>query len=296
MTPFLQLARDTVPLTETFQFEGQSVRYGVMGEGQPLVFIHGTPFSSQVWRRIAPIVARFRRVHYFDLLGYGASEQRSGQDVSLGVQNRLFAALLDHWGVRRPDVVAHDFGGATALRAAVLDRCVYRTLMLIDPVALAPWGSPFVRHVRDHEQAFAGAPAYIHAAMLDAYLQGAAHRPLQADILQIYASPWQGERGQAAFYRQIAQMDQRYTDEVQDRYGKIRCPVSILWGQEDQWIPHEQGIELAALIPGAQLTCVPGAGHLMQEDAPEVIVGALMEFMQRPLPAYPASDSAHTRH
>ena len=296
MTHFVQLARDTLPLTETFQFEGQSVRYGVMGEGPPLVFLHGTPFSSQVWRRIAPIVARFRRVHYFDLLGYGASEQRAGQDVSLGVQNRLFAALLDHWGLRRPDVVAHDFGGATALRAAVLDRRAYRTLLLIDPVALTPSGSPFVRHARSHEQAFAQAPAYIHAAMLEAYLQGAAHRPMSPDVLRIYASPWHGERGQAAFYRQIAQMDDCYTDEVQNRYGEIDCPVSILWGQEDRWISYERGVELATRIPGAQLTCISGAGHLVQEDAPEVIVGALMELVQRRLPEGQASDSAHTRH
>src|SRR6476660_8215360 len=57
--------------------------------GQAVVLIHGTPFSSQVWRRIAPVAARFRRVFYFDLLGYGMSEQRADQDVSLGVQNRV---------------------------------------------------------------------------------------------------------------------------------------------------------------------------------------------------------------
>jgi pimeloyl-ACP methyl ester carboxylesterase len=108
-------------LSESFDFEGQSVRHGVVGEGRPLVLVHGTPFSSVVWRRIAPHLARRRRVFYFDLLGYGRSEMRDGQDVSIGTQNRLFAALLDHWGVKRPDVVAHDFGGATALRTLLLN-------------------------------------------------------------------------------------------------------------------------------------------------------------------------------
>jgi pimeloyl-ACP methyl ester carboxylesterase len=268
-----------LPLAHTFDFDGQAVRYGVIGSGEPMVFVHGTPFSSQVWRRIAPIAARFRRVFYFDLVGYGLSEKRSGQDVSLGIQNRLLAALLEHWRLEKPDVVAHDFGGATALRAALLDKCEYRSLLLIDPVAVAPWGSPFVRHVRAHETAFAGVPPYIHEAMVDAYLKGAAYRTLAADTLRIYSSPWMGEEGQAAFYRQIAQMDQRYTDEVQQRYGELRCPVSILWGDEDRWIPVERGIELSALIPGARFTRVPGSGHLMQEDAPEAIVGELMDFL-----------------
>ena len=157
-------------LPDAFDFEGQSVRYGVFGEGAPLVLVHGTPFSSIVWRRIAPHLARRRRVFYFDLLGYGRSEMRDGQDVSLGVQNRLLAALLDHWALDRPDVVAHDFGGATALRAWLLNGRRYRSLALIDPVALAPWGSPFVRHVRRHEAAFADLPSYIHQAILPAYI------------------------------------------------------------------------------------------------------------------------------
>lgn len=243
-----------------------------------MVFVHGTPFSSQVWRRIAPIAARTRQVFFFDLLGYGESEQREGQDVSLGVQNHLLAALLRHWQVATPDVVAHDFGGATALRAHLLDDCDYRSLLLIDPVAVAPWGSPFVRHVRAHEAAFAGVPAYIHEAMVSAYLRGAVHREMSADALQIHASPWLGEPGQAAFYRQIAQMDQRFTDEVQSRYASIRCPVSILWGEDDEWIPVARGEELAAAIPGARFTRVPASGHLMQEDAPEAIVAALYDF------------------
>src|ERR1700722_15870288 len=90
-------------LPETFVFEGQAVRYGVLGAGKPLVMIHGTPFSSVVWRRIAPHLAIRRQVFYFDLLGYGRSEMRAGQDVSLGTQNRVFAALLDHWRIAEPD-------------------------------------------------------------------------------------------------------------------------------------------------------------------------------------------------
>jgi pimeloyl-ACP methyl ester carboxylesterase len=66
-------------LPETFFFEGQQVRYGILGSGEPLVLLHGTPFSSVVWRRIAPHLAGRRRVFYFDLLGYGRSEMRPGQ-------------------------------------------------------------------------------------------------------------------------------------------------------------------------------------------------------------------------
>jgi pimeloyl-ACP methyl ester carboxylesterase len=73
-------------------------------------------------------------------------------------------------------------------------------------------------------------------------------------------------------------MDLKYTDEVQGKYGNIRCPVKLLWGPEDQWIPIAHGRELAAMIPGCDFTEVPSSGHLMQEDAPEVIMAAAIRF------------------
>lgn len=266
-------------LPNTTVIEGNAVRWGKIGSGPALVAIHGTPFSSQVWRRIVPHFAGRRTVYYFDLVGYGQSEQRAGQDVSLAVQNRVLQALFAEWGLDRPDVLAHDFGGATALRAYYLNGLRYASLTLFDAVALAPWGSPFVQHVRHHEQAFAGMPAYMHSALLRAYLQTAAHQPLSEQALQIYSAPWLGEVGQPAFYRQIAQMEQRYTDEIEGLYGPLDCPVTVLWGREDQWVPYEKGEALARLIGGGECIPVDHAGHLVQEDCPEAIVAVVLKGM-----------------
>jgi pimeloyl-ACP methyl ester carboxylesterase len=271
MYPKLTLAR-------TFNFQGCSVAWDSFGAGPPVVLVHGTPFSSHVWRSIARELAHDREVYLFDLLGYGQSEKRAGQDVSLAIQNRLLVALLAHWKLARPAVIAHDFGGATALRAHLIDGCDYARLLLIDPVALRPWGSPFVQHVRRHEEAFSGAPDYVHRAILAAYIRGAAHRPLDDGALAPYLEPWLGPVGQPAFYRQIAQMDERYTDEIEGAYGALRCPCRMLWGVEDQWIALAKGRELARLIPGCVLEEIPESGHLMQEDAPEAILGAALRF------------------
>jgi pimeloyl-ACP methyl ester carboxylesterase len=267
-------------LSESFPFDGQEVRWGVMGNGDPLVLVHGTPFSSVVWRRIAPWFAAHRKVFYFDLLGYGQSEKRAGQDVSLGIQNQILAALLDHWKISKPDVVAHDFGGTTALRTHLINRRDYRSLTLIDPVAIRPWGSPFVQTARDYEKVFAGLPAYIHEAILRAYLGGAVFHALREDEMALYMKPWLGETGQAAFYRQIARMSDRFTDEIENRFGEMRCPVTILWGKDDDWIPVERGEELARRIPNARFRVVPEAKHLMQEDAPEAIVATVLDFIR----------------
>ncbi len=263
-------------LERRFEFKGQPIAWDVIGEGEPLVLLHGTPFSSQVWRRIAPLLASKWRVYYFDLLGYGQSEKRAGQDVSLAVQNEVFTALVNEWELSEPAVLAHDFGGATALRAYYLNRLRYSKLTLIDPVALAPWGSPFVQHIRNHETAFANVPDYMHDALLRVYLQGAAFKDLNEEAFLIYLEPWQGNIGKPAFYRQIAQMDESYTEEISGSYQPMECPVQILWGEEDKWIPVSQGKRLTERLSGERLTIVSGSGHLMQEDRPEAIVAAMM--------------------
>lgn len=264
--------------TQRFDWDGTMIAWGAVGSGPAVVLVHGTPFSSHVWHRVAPELARDHTLYFYDLPGYGQSEKREGQDVSLGTQNNALAAMLEFWKLDRPNVIAHDFGGATALRAHLINGCNYERLLLIDPVAVRPWGSPFVQHVLRHEPAFAGVPDYIQAAILRAYIAGAAARPLSDGDLQPYIAPWTGPVGQPAFYRQIAQMDQRFTDEVEPLYGAFRCPVALLWGEQDRWIPLQSGAKLAAMLPDCSLTLISGSGHLMQEDAPEAIVAAALRF------------------
>jgi pimeloyl-ACP methyl ester carboxylesterase len=266
--------------TRTYRSAGGDVRWDRMGSGPALVLLHGTPFSSYVWRRIAPALAREWTVHVWDMLGYGASEQRAGQDVSLAAQGRLFAELLDLWELDEPAVVAHDVGGAVSLRALLLEQRRYRCLALVDVVALAPWGSPFFTLVREHAEVFEQLPGYIHRAILAAYVANAAYRPLSADTLDALIAPWLGEVGQSAFYRQIAQTDQRDTDEIQPRYGELDLPVLVVWGRQDGWIPVAKAHELRAAIPGAELALLDDAGHLVQEDAPEPLLARLTAFLQ----------------
>ena len=258
-------------LRDALETEQGSVRFDRFGSGPPLVLAHGTPFSSLIWRRLAPLLAERWTVHLWDMLGYGSSDKRSGQDVSLAAQTRVLAALLDHWGVDEPAVVAHDLGGAVTLRAHLLEDRRYRALVLIDVVALAPWGTPFFRLVQQHAHVFEQIPGYLHRALVAAYIGNAAHRPLADGVLAALVDPWLGPDGQSAFYRQIAQADQRHTDEIEPRYSEIGVPTHIFWGEHDGWIEPSKARELQALIPGSHLTLVPGAGHLVQEDAPEFL-------------------------
>lgn len=269
-------------LNETYASGAGEVRWTRLGEpgDEPVVLLHGTPWSSYTWRAVARALARRHEVYVWDMPGYGRSEKRAGQDVSLAAQGRVFAELLGHWGLEAPLIAAHDFGGAVALRAHLLHGAAYRALALVDPVAVAPWGSPFFRLVQRESHVLEQLPPALHGALVREYITSASAPGLHPAVLDALTEPWLGEAGQPAFYRQIAQADQRYTDEIQDRYGEIAVPVLICWGTDDTWIPQARAAELAGRVPGSRLELIAGAGHLVQEDAPAELTGVLQEFLR----------------
>lgn len=263
-------------LNERYIFQGQSVAWGSIGNGTPVILIHGFPWSAQAWRNIAPWIAKNHKVYFFDMLGCGLSEKHENQIVSENVQSDLLEALVEHWQLDKPQVVGHDFGGLAALRGHFINGIVYGGLHLIDAVAVLPSGSPFYTHVAQYEAAFAGLPAYAHDALFRAYIQNAAHYPLREKAIEIYAAPWREETGQAAFYRQIAQADIQYISDAQKKYRKPKFGVHLIWGEYDTFIPLEQGRELESLLSADSFTVIHNAAHIVHEDAPEAIVGALL--------------------
>lgn len=267
-------------LSETFETGAGSVAAGRVGEGPDLVLAHGWPWSSFSWHHIIPDLAENYLVHWYDMPGYGHSRKSADQETSLDVQGRVFAEVLQHWNLKRPRVVAHNFGGAATLRAHLLHGCDFERYALMNVVAMRPWGSEFFDHVRRHVDAFTGLPPHIHKAVVKAYIQGALVGEIANEDFAELVAPWLSEEGRISFYRQFAQADERYTADVEPMFGDIRCPVTILWGEDDPWIPLERGKSLHSLIPHASFHTMPGVGHLPQIEAPKRVLDILQAFLR----------------
>jgi pimeloyl-ACP methyl ester carboxylesterase len=267
-------------LRERASLAGGEVAWERIGDGPPVVLVHGTPSWSFLWRDVAPALAERFSVYLFDLLGYGDSERREDQDVSITAQGRLLADLLERWGLESPDLVGHDIGGATVLRAHLVEGRAARRIALVDAVALNPWKTPTTMHIRAHLDAYRTMPIHIYEEIVAAHLRTAVQQPLDEEVLASYLAPWRGEDGRAAYFRKIEQWTDDDVGAIEPLLASVRVPVRILWGEEDRWLDRSVADGLRVRIPGAELRLIPNAGHFSPEDAPTVVARELLEFFE----------------
>lgn len=272
---------------ENVLIDGHRIACAVLGAGEPVVLIHGTPSSSYIWREVAPfLVQAGYKVHVFDLLGYGASERPFGLDADTSVSGQVpvLEALMKHWGLRSAHIVAHDIGGAVAQRFCIFHSEQARTLTLIDTVSFDSWPSR-----RTNEQMKAGIDALIkkpdadHRAHFREWLVSTVvHKErFAAGALDIYLDLITGPVGQASlFQHQVAHYDHKHTSGITDRLAELgEIPVQILWGADDAWQVVDWAHKLHAAIPGSRLHVLPKCGHFAMEDQPEKISELLIGFL-----------------
>jgi pimeloyl-ACP methyl ester carboxylesterase len=179
-------------------------------------------------------------------------------------RRRRSLALLKHWELADPHVVAHDFGGAVSLRTHLVLGAPYRSLTLVDVVAIPPSGSPFFRFGQGHPTVLAELPGFIHEAIVRAYILGASHRGLSDAQIDPLLRPWLASKRQPAFYRQIADYGEIFLEDNERRLPGLTIRVRVLWGAEDAWIPVNTGRRLAELISSSSFQLIDRAGHTAQ--------------------------------
>jgi pimeloyl-ACP methyl ester carboxylesterase len=265
-------------LDERARVSSGEVAYGVFGEGPPVVLVHGTPSRSCIWREVVPVLAEGHTVYVYDLLGFGASERGEGQDVSIAAQGRGLAELTEVWGLDEPRVAGHDIGGGIALRTHLSEGVPFECISLLDAVVLTPWGTPSLRHVKEHLGAYRTMPNEVFEAYVAARLRQATKRPMDEWVFEAYLSQWRGVAGQAAYLRKDEALLERDTAELEPRLNSIGAPVQVVWGEEDSWLDPSQGKLLAEKIPNAEMHLVSNAGHFVMEDAPGKVAEVLSSF------------------
>ncbi len=268
------------------------------GSGPLVVLLHGQPGTSADWTGVVPLLAERFRVLAPDRPGYGLT---GGRATDFAGNATAVAALLEELDAGPAVVVGHSWAGGAAihLAASAPDRVAGLVLAASvgpDPpsavdraLALPPIGKVAAAVA-------VGGPAQVlltppvrrrlppgRRAALEALLG----RPLSSPDLRAepnhaephHAEPHHAER-RAAVWRSFAAEQRAY---VRDAPGLavvarcVRCPVTILAGSQDRFVPPETARRLAAALPAASVELVelPGLGHLLPQDAPGEIAAAV---------------------
>ena len=245
------------------------IRVFAAGDGAPLIFLHGAgglaeddPFLAALarrWRVFAPL-----------LPGYGDSE--GGEDLPdmLAITLHGFD-VIEALGLDRPILVGHGMGGMIAAEmAAVAPREVER-LGLIAPAGLwldaHPVPDLFSKLPHElpallfhdaalGERAMAAGGDLADPKILEAFLIRNARQLAMASKL-LFPIP---DRGLAA------------------RLYRIRARTVIVWGEDDRLIPPAHGDAFCRGITGAELVCLPAAGHMVTLEQPEAVAAVLAKL------------------
>jgi cis-3-alkyl-4-acyloxetan-2-one decarboxylase len=253
-------------------------------EAPPLLFVHGNPTWSYLWRRqIAELSAEGRRCIAFDQMGFGRSDKPphlSAYSLRTHIDNAM--ALIDDLDLAQVTLVAHDWGGPIGLGALLERRERFERIVLLNTWAweLPSFLPPFLREFRTEglgEILLLGGNLFIEAIP-----GGMASRETDGTMMDAYRAPFPtywSRVGMLAWHRDIPLTERdrsaRLMGELYDGLEQLEMPVKLVWGMRDpvfQPVFLEQWLEL---FPQAEVVRLDDAAHFVPEDAPDRVTAEL---------------------
>jgi len=280
--------RGTFPYEPHFVSVTGRVRLHYVDEGPrdaaPLLFVHGNPTWSYLWRRqIAELSAEGRRCVAFDNMGFGRSDKPphlAAYALRAHIDNAV--ALIDDLDLRDITLVAHDWGGPIGIGALLERRERFERMVLINTWAweLPSFLPPFLREFRTEglgEILVLGGNLFVES------MPGAmAHRDIDPQMMDAYRAPFPdfwSRAGQLAFHREIPLTERDRSaplmGEIHEALERLDLPVTLVWGMRDpvfQPVFLDQWVEL---FPDAEVVRITDASHFVIEDRPDMVTEAL---------------------
>lgn len=263
--------------------EGVRIRYARMGNGPPVVLIHGASGNlNDMTFRLAPALADRYEVIAVDRPGHGKSGLPSGGGVSINAQARLLRESLEKAGIERPIVVGHSYGGAVALAWAVDAPDTMSGLVLLsaptqvwegglgitNEVLAAPVIGPALAHAASHL-----APRSFVESALDGVFapQSPPDGYLDHLDLSLVLQP-ESLRENA---RQLVSLKEELRPMI-PAYPDLSMPIEIVHGEADTTVGLDRhSVAFVKQVPHARLTRLPGIGHMVHQAATQQVVDAV---------------------
>jgi pimeloyl-ACP methyl ester carboxylesterase len=266
------------------ELPGARVNYVDIGEGDPILFLHGLSGSWQNWLETLPHVARGNRAIALDLPGFGSSPMPSWQ-IDIPAYGRLVHDFGEKLGVERwAAVVGNSLGGFVALETLTTTPLQFERLALVSAAGLVNTWNPEQRavvvayawrtlgpHFADRRLAIINRPR-LRQAVFGRFFRYPAK--LRAELLWeqmahgLASCPGFGDALQAAIRH-----------DIRERLASVEAPILLLWGFDDRVIPVGAAVSYHRRMPGSRLEIFERTGHVPQLERPARFNAILDDFL-----------------
>lgn len=265
-----------------------------LGDGPPVVFVHGLAGCWQNWLENLPAAACEHRAIALDLPGFGAS-QMPARPISIRGYAETVAAVCKTLGIESAAVVGNSMGGFVAAELAISQPTLVQRLVLVDAAGLST--EELQRRPLYTLARLARSSGFSSLARAPAITTRPGLRRLALSLLARHPDRFSADlsrailsgAGKEGFPAALAFLS---THGIRGRLDQIRCPTLIVWGANDHLVPVADAFELQAAIPDAQLVVFPDCGHVPMIEHPDRFNAIVRRFVsadsasgERPLSA-----------
>jgi pimeloyl-ACP methyl ester carboxylesterase len=261
--------------------------------GPPIVIIHGASSNLQTMRRpLGDMIARHHRVILIDRPGHGWSTRARLEDSTPAIQGRMIDAALEKLGIGRAIFVVHSWAGALGALMALDYPQRVAGLVMLAPVAY-PWRggvgwynklvtTPVIGPLLAYTITLPVGYFLVESGARNVFLPqimpedfvASTATPLLLRPREFLANAWDLVALKAAVAEQAP------------RYGDIKVPVVVIAGDMDKTVsPNIHSRPFAAAVPDAKLIVLPDVGHIVQNAAPERVIGEIDAMIDKIAPS-----------
>jgi haloalkane dehalogenase len=265
----------------------------IPGENLPIVLMHGFPDDHRIYDKLLPRLSP-RWAVAFDFAGYGRSDRKDGAHFSPEDHGAEITAVLDAFGIDRVVLVGHDASGPDAVAYSIANRRRVAGLVLLNtvcghqpslklPEMVQLFADPQLKTLADDLVADPNQLLWLLLRwgvqwQLDANdPDGIARNSILPQFYGDDQQPDAIESIRAWTARLRGTLDQQDVLVGSGALGRLQVPVSIIWGEKDQYLSSSLAAEIAALFPNPSVHLLPDAGHWPQHDQPDQVAELLKE-------------------
>lgn len=258
---------------------GEALWYRRLGQGAPLLQIHGSAFGHRNFEKMTPLMQAHFEVIDFDLPGYGESRGAPAKDFA-GIAEQVYH-LIKAIGLAKVNLHGTSFGAMIGLTLAanhpeVIDRLILSCFLCRYDNAARMMRATWKRTARD-----SGMAAVADLTSVAGFARGFYDRPGAQDQLQAMRDAFMKNTPEAF----IAGTETIERSDLSDVVGKVTAPTLLLAGEEDNMTPFKPAAsgfgfaQIEHLIPDSQLIVIPESGHYLVIEQPEVASRHIVDFV-----------------